>query len=44
MTIAGMMAHDEINKAAPDRSESFLRKYLKDLAPSNKPGRRHKKN
>ena len=44
LTIAGLIISDAINKAAPNRAETTLRSWVKDLAPSNKPGRRPKKN
>ena len=40
LTIADVIRHDDINKAAPNKAESTLRGWIKDLAPSNKPGRR----
>ena len=40
LTIADAILHDDINKAAPNKAESTLRGWIKDLAPSNKPGRR----
>ena len=43
LTIADMTRYDEINKAAPNYAERTLRDWLKDLAPSNKPGCRRKK-
>jgi len=44
ITIAAMGHHDEINDVAPNYSESWYRNQLKDLAPSNKPGRPSKRN
>jgi hypothetical protein len=43
LTIADVTRHDDINKAAPNKAESTLRGWIKDLAPSNKPGRPKKK-
>ncbi len=43
LTITDMGHHDEINKVAPNYSEKTLRDWVKDLALSNKPGRRPKK-
>ena len=43
LTIADVTRHDDINKAAPNKAESTLRGWIKDLAPSNKPGRRKNK-
>tara|TARA_B100000686_G_C16791004_1_gene978710 strand:- start:1737 stop:2417 length:681 start_codon:yes stop_codon:yes gene_type:complete len=43
ITIADMGRHDAINKIAPNYSEATYRKWLKDLAPSNSPGRRPQK-
>jgi hypothetical protein len=43
LTIAGVTRHDDINKAIPNKAESTLRGWIKDLAPSNKPGRRKNK-
>jgi hypothetical protein len=43
LTIADAILHDDINKAAPNKAESTLRGWIKDLAPSNKPGRRKTK-
>jgi len=45
ITISGMMYEDEIINASNGKiySEWFYRKHLKDLAPSNNPGRRPKK-
>jgi hypothetical protein len=43
LTIADVIHHDDINKAAPNKAESTLRSWIKDLAPSNKPGRPKKK-
>tara|TARA_B100000315_G_C14389704_1_gene501338 strand:- start:105 stop:704 length:600 start_codon:yes stop_codon:yes gene_type:complete len=44
LTITGMTHHDEINivkkSDGTNYSEGTLRKWTKDLAPSNKPGRR----
>jgi len=41
-TIAEVIISDPINNVAPNRAESTLRKWIKDLAPSNAPGRRPK--
>tara|TARA_Y100001934_G_C12286979_1_gene742805 strand:- start:865 stop:1461 length:597 start_codon:yes stop_codon:yes gene_type:complete len=43
LTIADVIRHDDINKVAPNKAESTLRSWIKDLAPSNKPGRPKKK-
>jgi hypothetical protein len=43
LTIADAILRNDINKAAPNKAESTLRGWIKDLAPSNKPGRREKK-
>jgi hypothetical protein len=39
-TIAYITRDNDINKAAPNKAESTLRSWIKDLAPTNKPGRR----
>lgn len=44
LTIADVIRHDDINRVAPNYHERTLRRWIKDLAPSNKPGRRPKKN
>lgn len=44
LTIADVVIHDDINSVAPNKTERTLRDWIKDLAPSNKPGRRSKKN
>ena len=48
MTIAGIIISDEINKVnksdGKNYSKGTLRNWVKDLAPSNKPGRRPKIN
>ena len=38
-TIAYIIEDDDINEVAPNYSEGILRDWIKDLAPSNKPGR-----
>jgi len=43
LTIADLIISNAINEAAPNRAETTLRRWVKDLAPSNKPGRRPKK-
>ncbi len=43
LTIADVIHHDDINKAAPNKADSTLRGWIKDFAPSNKPGRPKKK-
>jgi len=43
LTIADVIRHDDINKVAPNKADSTLRSWTKDLAPSNKPGRPKKK-
>ena len=47
LTIAGITRHDEINKIkksdGTNYSEGILREWTRDLAPSNKPGRRKNK-
>jgi hypothetical protein len=43
MTIEDMIHHDDINMVAPNYEKRTLRNWLKDLAPSNRPGRRKKK-
>ena len=42
-TIKYVIWHNDTNKAAPNKAESTLRSWIKDLAPSNKPGRRKNK-
>ena len=42
-TIKYVIWHNDTNKAAPNKAESTLRSWIKDLAPSNKPGRPKKK-
>jgi hypothetical protein len=46
MTIADMVNSDEVKQATDDinYSKGTLRNWVKDLAPSNKSGRRPKKN
>jgi len=39
LTIADLIHHDDINISAPNKHESTLRSWVRDLAPSNKPGR-----
>ena len=47
LTIAGITLHDDINKTTKPNGKNFsegtLREWIKDLAPSNKPGRRKNK-
>ena len=43
LTIADMTRHDEIQRVAPNYGDAWYREHLKDLAPSNRPGRRKKK-
>ena len=43
LTIDDMISHDEINRIAPNWHGRTLRDWLKDLSPSNKPGRPKKK-
>ena len=47
LTIADITLHDDINKTTKPNSKNFsegtLREWIKDLAPSNKPGRRKNK-
>jgi len=47
LTIAGITIHDDINETTKPNgkifSEGTLREWIKDLAPSNKPGRRKNK-
>ncbi|MBT6716161.1 MAG: hypothetical protein HOB18_00780 [Nitrospina sp.] len=43
LTIAGITRHNEIQKVAPKYGDAWYREHLKDLAPSNRPGRRKKK-
>jgi hypothetical protein len=47
LTIADITLHDDINKTTKPNGKNFsegtLREWIKDLAPSNKPGRRKNK-
>ena len=47
LTIADITIHDDINETTKPNGKNFsegtLRKWIKDLAPSNKPGRRKNK-
>ena len=47
LTIADIPLHDDINKTTKPNGKNFsegtLREWIKDLAPSNKPGRRKNK-